>query len=253
MAHILLTGSAGAIGRRIGPHLLEAGHTVRGYDRSPTEWVEDAVTADLTDHAAMAGALDGIDTVIHLAANPLGKTPFSELVQPNYVGPRQLVELAAEAGSLQRLILASTIQVYNGHKDLPQAQRAELGGMEDVAPANDYGLSKVWLEHLGEWSARRYGWSVLAVRIGWFVRDDDERAALAAKPRTHGWYFSPDDARSFFHAAVEADYSGFRVVNAVSKPPPGRANCSLRPAADTLGWHPRDAWPSAPAPAAPPH
>ncbi|MEM1211148.1 MAG: NAD(P)-dependent oxidoreductase [Planctomycetota bacterium] len=240
MANILLTGSAGAIGRRIGPELIQAGHAVRGYDLFPTEWAEDAVTADLTDREAMAEALLGIDTVIHLAANPFGKTPFADLLQPNYVGPRQLVELAAGQGTLRRLVLASTIQVYRGHKGLPHEQRAQHGGMEDVAPTNDYALSKVWLEHLGEWAAREYGWSVLAVRIGWFVRNDKEHAALAEATQAHGWYLSHGDTRRFFRAAVEADYAGFHVVNAVSNPPPGGANCSPQPASDTLGWTPKD-------------
>lgn len=243
MACILLTGSAGAIGRCIGPDLVSAGHTVRGFDRASTGWAEDAVVGDLgnvADRGAMAEALAGIDTVIHLAANPLGRTPFSELLGPNYVGSRRLIELAAEAGAVRRLILASTIQVYSGQRDQPEGVKAGLGGMEDVAPTNDYALSKVWLEHLGEWAARRYGWAVLAVRIGWFVRNDQERAALAASPTGPGWFLSHGDTRGFFRAAVEADYTGFHVVNATSQPPPGGANCSLKPALDTLGWTPCD-------------
>ncbi|MEM6392812.1 MAG: NAD(P)-dependent oxidoreductase [Planctomycetota bacterium] len=248
MAHILLTGSAGSIGRCIGPSLIETGHTVRGYDRQPTPWTEDALVADLTDRGAMADALRGIDTVVHLAANPSGRASFDELLQPNYIGPRQLVELAAEAGTPQRLILASTIQVYGGAADLPQEQRARLGRPEDAVPNNDYALSKVWLERLGEWSARRHGWSVLAVRIGWFLRDPKESRSLDAKPSAHAWYFSHEDARTFFRAAVEADYAGFHVVNATSQPKPGRANCSLQPAADTLGWAPQSVFePSQPA------
>lgn len=240
MSSILLTGSAGAIGRRIGPHLIEAGHTVRGFDLVPTDWADDAVVGDLTDRRAVAEAIAGIDTVIHLAANPFSHTPFNDLIGPNYTAPRQLVELAAETGTMRRLILASTIQVYYGHRRLSPDAQAQLGGLEDVAPGNDYALSKVWLEHLGEWAARDHGFAVLAVRVGWFVRHAEEREALSSSPDAYGWFLSHDDARRFFRAAVEAEYTGFHVVNATSQPAPGKARCSLQPALDTLGWSPED-------------
>lgn len=41
-------------------------------------------------------------------------------------------------------------------------------------PNHHHALAKVWAEEMGELYARRFGLSVLVVRLGWMVRDPDE-------------------------------------------------------------------------------
>ena len=68
MGKVLITGSAGRIGqaavRELGPH------GVRGFDRVPTPGLTDFVVGDLTDPAAVARAMEGVTTLVHLAATP---------------------------------------------------------------------------------------------------------------------------------------------------------------------------------------
>jgi len=67
---ILVTGSAGGVGRIVSRELTEAGHTVRGFDRIATPSVDDSLVGDILDSAAVLEAATGMDTLIHLAATP---------------------------------------------------------------------------------------------------------------------------------------------------------------------------------------
>src|SRR5262245_10165351 len=65
-AHILVTGSAGRIGRTAVAALSKAGWFVRGFDRVPTPGTSDFVVGNLTDAAALQRAADGASALIHL-------------------------------------------------------------------------------------------------------------------------------------------------------------------------------------------
>ncbi|HEY0572899.1 MAG TPA: NAD-dependent epimerase/dehydratase family protein, partial [Pseudonocardia sp.] len=70
-----MTGGAGFIGRHVSSQLIADGHEVAVLDslrpdvhqhRPPP--IDNLVVADIRDAGAVRGALDGVDTVIHLAA-----------------------------------------------------------------------------------------------------------------------------------------------------------------------------------------
>lgn len=72
MAHILITGGNGHLGRALTPRLRDAGHTVRILSRSPRpakardiEWAQ----ASLDTGEGLDQALAGMDTIIHAATN----------------------------------------------------------------------------------------------------------------------------------------------------------------------------------------
>ena len=76
---ILVTGGAGFIGSHLADRLLADGHAVRALDAldpqvhpgGPPDYLDPAVEligADVRDHDALGAALEGIDTVVHLAA-----------------------------------------------------------------------------------------------------------------------------------------------------------------------------------------
>src|SRR5436305_14580636 len=69
---VLVTGSAGRVGRAAVAGLAARGHTVIGFDVRPTPGLppERSVVAGLGDVAALRDAASGVDCVIHLAATP---------------------------------------------------------------------------------------------------------------------------------------------------------------------------------------
>src|SRR5947208_1040979 len=96
---ILVTGSAGRIGRAVVAELVARGHDVTGFDRVPSSGLPPArsIVGSLTDPAALRSAANGVAAIVHLAATPddahypRGTTPndgdnfLSELVPNNLV------------------------------------------------------------------------------------------------------------------------------------------------------------------------
>jgi uncharacterized protein YbjT (DUF2867 family) len=64
MATILVTGGTGTLGRPTVEHLRAAGHEVRVLSRTTGPGL---ITGDLTSGSGIAAAVDGVDTIVHLA------------------------------------------------------------------------------------------------------------------------------------------------------------------------------------------
>jgi uncharacterized protein YbjT (DUF2867 family) len=97
---ILVTGGTGTLGRQVVPRLREAGQAVRVLSRSrrePADGVE-YVTGDLSENEGIDAALDGIETVMHLAGGNKGDD----------VVARNMVRAASRAG-VRHLVLISVI------------------------------------------------------------------------------------------------------------------------------------------------
>lgn len=235
MSRVLVTGSAGAVGRHVCAELLRRGHAVRGLDLVATPGLADATVGSVADAACVGRALEGCDTVVHLAAEP-NDAPFLEvLLEPNVVGLFNVMSAARQAG-LRRVVLASSIQVV-GRGPRPGTLPAPTTA---ARPSNHYALTKLWAEELGAMYAHRFAMSVIAVRIGWMVRDPDEALTMLRIQRQE-IYLSGMEAGRFFALAVEAEGVDFAVVYAVSAD--GVAHFDMEPARRLLGFVPRDRWP----------
>lgn len=236
---VLVTGSAGRIGRAVVAELTARGHAVRGFDLVPTPGVTEDIVGDLTDAAAVRRAVEGVGTVIHLAATPDDDDFLTKLAPNNLVGVYHVLESARQAG-VRRLILASSGQVVWW-----QRQRGPwpIKGDDPPTPRGWYAAAKVFLEAAGRMCAESHGMSVIVVRLGWVPRSREHVEELASIDWAKDVYLSPGDAGRFFACAVEAP-TGFRfaVVYACSKPVRVEVY-DPRPARQLLGYEPRDAWP----------
>lgn len=112
----LVTGATGRIGSRLVPRLLQRGDSVRILVRDPdrahalNEQGAETVVGDLLNEDRLAGAVAGMDAVIHLAAFFRGATP-EQSRRVNLDGALSLARAAIEAG-VSRFIFASTNLVY---------------------------------------------------------------------------------------------------------------------------------------------
>jgi nucleoside-diphosphate-sugar epimerase len=236
---VLITGSAGRIGRAAVRELTSRGHVVRGFDRMPTPGLDDTRIGDIADGKCIQDAMEGIQTLIHLAATPDDADFLTELLPNNVIGAYHVLEAARQAG-VRRLILASSGQVVWGQR---------LNGpwpiTTDVVPRPRYwyAATKVFLEAAGRAYADRHGLEVIVVRLGWCPRDAAQAHELAATPWAHDVYLSPADAGRFFACAVEAQSPiSYAIVYASSRPV--RQDCyDLSIARNLLGYEPHDRWP----------
>lgn len=71
---ILVTGGTGTLGQHVVPLLVAAGAKVRLLSRNPHEPADgiEYVTGDLLKGQGVAAAVDGVETVLHLAGGPKG-------------------------------------------------------------------------------------------------------------------------------------------------------------------------------------
>jgi nucleoside-diphosphate-sugar epimerase len=161
---VLVTGAAGFVGSHVVEHLPSRGRPVIGVDLRPAEdrpgvrhVVGDLRTMDL------APLLDGVTSVIHLAALP-GVRPswarFEEYVESNIVMTRRLLEAGIAAG-VRRMVIASSSSVYGNRRDGTMAED------QPPAPVSPYAVTKLAAEQLALAYAARpgSGLTVTALRL----------------------------------------------------------------------------------------
>ena len=127
MARVLISGGAGFIGRSLTRQALSAGHHIRIIDslspqvHGPEPAFEppagtEFVHGDVTERTDWRRALDGIDTVVHLAAETgTGQSMYEvdRYYRVNVQGTAALFDiLANEPNSVANLVLASSRSVY---------------------------------------------------------------------------------------------------------------------------------------------
>lgn len=111
----LVTGATGGIGRRLVQRLLDEGVKVRVLARNAAKATSlgdvDIIVGDISDARRAQEAVEGVDTVFHLAA--WMNKPFSRAAAEaaNVAGVEYLLHAARRAG-VERFVHVSTVAVY---------------------------------------------------------------------------------------------------------------------------------------------
>jgi dTDP-L-rhamnose 4-epimerase len=154
MESVLITGGAGFIGSHVADELLRAGHRVRAldclvdqvHDDSPAppylaEEIE-LVVGDIRDEEAVRRALEGVDSVVHLAARVgVGQSMYqlTEYTAANTAGTAVLLEALLEH-PVRKLLVASSMSIYGegAYEPAPAVERTreqlERGEWEPRGP-----------------------------------------------------------------------------------------------------------------------
>lgn len=237
---VLITGSAGGVGRAVGASLRGLGHRVVGFDRLNSPEADHAVQGDLLDRSAVQQVIAEYapETVIHLAACPDEADFIDELLEPNVRGLYHVCD-AARAAGVARLVLTSSIQVVSGHR-----WDHEIGIDEGPCVINHYALTKLWCEQMGEMYARCYGLQVIAARLGWLPRSPAHHDELQASPAGKDVFLSHEDAGRFFAACVNAQLNPgqFEILFATSRAV-RNTRVDLETTRRIVGYEPQDTWP----------
>jgi UDP-glucose 4-epimerase len=186
---VLVTGADGFIGSHLTERLVRDGSTVRAFcfynSRGSAGWLDghkpdnrlEVFFGDVRDEGAVRRAMEGIDTVFHLAA--LVGIPYSyvapaSVVDTNVRGTLNILE-AARATNVRRVVHTSTSEVYGSPDVVPITESHALKGQ------SPYSASKIAADKLCEAYAASYGIPVVVLRpFNTFGPRQSERAVIPA-------------------------------------------------------------------------
>ena len=232
---ILVTGAAGNLGSVTVKYLIENGYEVRATDLAMKHELSCPLDlSDLTDYAACVRLVEGMDAVVHL-----GNIPNARMAPPP-IGYRtnmscnfNIFQAALEAG-VERVLFASSIQVYGMEADGELRDNAvpphfPMDRETPVCPQNWYALSKLAGENALEYYAGQHGLDSVAFRFPMLVHWDMKPAGRVERKAYHNvWRFlTMMEAARLLEHCLRADLPGFRAYFPVY---PGTV----------LGWTPQD-------------
>lgn len=225
---VLITGAGGWIGNDLAERLRDRFSLRLLYHRRTPEQppVADWVQPDTTDIDQLTAAMDGIDAVVHMAADPSTRAPWESVLENNIIVTYNVYEAARRAG-VRRIVFASTNHVM-GMYDRDRAW--PIYADQPVRPDSLYGVSKAFGEALGRYWYDQHGVSVICLRIGW----------MTPEPRNEisQWmWLSPRDCAQLVARALESDI-GFGIFYAIS----GNAgrHWDISDTIERLGYRPED-------------
>jgi UDP-glucuronate 4-epimerase len=167
---ILVTGAAGFIGSEICRLLHRQGHAVVAIDRHfPTNLPYPQRTGDVGDDSFLSAVCLAYPakTVVHLAGmlNSVSRQQPYEAMRVNIGASLSLLQLSAQSG-VKRFIFGSSISAY-GEK--PFAAYGAVSELEPAAPIHVYGVSKRYVELVGQDYHQRGEFQFVALRIAMVV------------------------------------------------------------------------------------
>jgi uronate dehydrogenase len=212
---VLITGAAGCIGRKLSA-AWAAGYELVRIDLHTPPDQPDVVAADLAVwDEAWPALFEGVDVVVHLAANPEADATWAEVEGPNIDATIHVLHAAALAG-VGRVIFASSNHAMGGYRHDGSTHPIT----EDLPPKPDgpYGGTKLMGERLGRAVAATFEMEFVALRLGWNQRGNANRPDTLPDAWSRQLWLSDDDLVRLFTRAVEADLPGtdFVVVNGMS-------------------------------------
>jgi len=166
MARVLITGGAGYIGAHIAHDLADAGFEIRilddfsnGLEKRVTRF-KDIHRANILDREAVVNAVNGVDSVIHLAAKKaVGESVDNPLkyYENNVAGTLNLLA-AMSINGIKKIVFSSTAAVY------APSEKDAISEDDPTVPLSPYGATKLLSEELIATVGKAEGWSAISLR-----------------------------------------------------------------------------------------
>jgi len=230
---VLVTGAAGRIGTAFRKYYGDR-YELRLVDRNPIDTVggHESRVADLVELDAARQACEGIDTIIHLAADPSPQATFYDTLLPLNIQMTYNLFHAAVEKRCRRLIYASSIHAVNAYP-----LDYQIHPNDPVRPGDLYGVTKCFGEALCAYYAEREGLSCIPIRIGAF--GSPGKVQESSDPRMLALWVSERDLSQLLYRCIEApDDLRYLLVQGVSDNQFKRMD--ITSAREILGYDPQD-------------
>lgn len=223
---VLVTGSSGLIGGVV-IRTLRDKYDFHGLDAHRSSDAPDVPTtlADASDFDAIRPAFEGMDAVVHLAADPNMHGAWGTVLHNNLVPTYNVFEAAKQAGA-RRVVFASSNHAVGMWELEGAAAKIRVGdytGLDpdhvpqidktvQIRPDGYYGISKAFGEATGSYYADNFGMEVACLRIGTVSRPNDPKANI----RMRATWLSHRDIAQLVDRCLSAPNLKFDIFYGVS-------------------------------------
>ncbi len=169
---ILVTGAAGFVGSHLTEKCVELGYQVKAFTHYNSKnnwgWLENSphkknievITGDIRDYDSVFAAMQGVDTVFHLAA--LIGIPYSYVsplayIKTNVEGTYNVLQ-SAKILETKNVLVTSTSETYGSAQYVPMDEKHPMVGQ------SPYSASKIGADNLAVSYFRSFGTPVKIVR-----------------------------------------------------------------------------------------
>lgn len=185
---VLITGSSGLIGGVLVSHLGDR-YSFSGLDRRGSEGGASKIptsVGDVADLASIRNAFDGMNAVVHLAANADMHQAWDSALNNGIIATHNVFEAARQAGA-RRVVYASSnhaVGMFELDEPYRRIRKGDYSGLDPaklkridrnvaIRPDGYYGVSKAFGEAIGAYYAENHGMEVACLRIGTVNRHND--------------------------------------------------------------------------------
>jgi len=258
MTTIGITGAEGLVGTILRKYFIDKSeYTVKNFTLLPQKDFQ-SVPMDLSLSDKIIGHFEGIDIIIHLAADHRAEGPWNSILPNNILATYNVFREAVRAG-VKKVIFASSNHTMNGRsigklignhweaicdEYLNKGEtKNQMKVWDPPAPDSDYAVSKLFGENLAKLLVleSHSKTKFINLRIGWIVHNDDISFAIGNNVEDYlaGMFCS---SRDFIHAIECAfvctqDYIVAHIASNNS-----RCVFDLEESYQLLGYKPKDSW-----------
>ena len=220
---VLITGAGGLIGGIVRTSLAST-YTLSGLDMVAISDF-DILVADIACLPDILPAFEGVDAVVHLAADADNEAPWESMLHNNIVGTYNVLE-AARISGVKRVVFASSNHAMGMYeRDHPYSAIVDgcyeglvpgafpmVDHLMPIRPDGFYGVSKQYGESLARFYHEEHGLTFACLRIGTVNRDNNPLGSV----RQFATLCTHRDIAHLIHCCLAAEGLGFEVFYGVS-------------------------------------
>lgn len=215
MQKILVTGSAGLLGKEIVKLLKSRNYEVLGIDLVASETTD--LLVDIRDEVIVNKITEGVEAIIHTAAIH-GKHyelnyPREEFIKTNIGGTFNLLNACVLHG-IKKLLYTSTTSIY-GKAMVHESQAVWVDETLTPNPRDIYDITKLTAELLCEDYFEKQGIETTVLRVSRFLPENDNLKAI------HRLYRGLDerDGAMAHLLALQKQFQSFEIYNISNESP----------------------------------